>query len=113
MSIQRKKLTTEQIKLSALEVGQALRGKYVGCGPREITDRETGELKTVIQHSWERVDENLKGTGHRYSFIEDRGYAMAHADAMVKEGNVVEIVKLEPKKLQVGQVNQYDIFALS
>lgn len=97
-----KKATTEIVKL---EPGDKIQGKYVGknTGPR--IDKQTGEEKELTRLFFQRDDET------KFILFEDGGLRNAMANAMVNEGDWLEIEKHEKTSIGGGRsVNQYDIY---
>lgn len=108
----RKKLTVAKVDLANQEPGFSIRGMYVGQvigAPFKDVDKKTGEI----------VEKSLtfavfQGTnGDRFKVIADAGLKSALLDAMVKEKDLVEVVKLKKESIGKGRtMNQYDIFAV-
>jgi hypothetical protein len=109
---QKKKLTVRKIDLANEKEGFTFAGKFVGTvlsAPFKHVDQETGEIfEKQLTHA---VFEDDKA--ERFSVIQDAGLRSAMGDAMVKEGDKIEVVKLSKAKLKGGRtMNQYDIFAV-
>lgn len=92
-----------------LEVGQSIRGKYLGHFDKEIPNRETGELRDVRIFSFE------DGEGEAFSLSGGIGLKQALEDAQVTEGDLVEIERLENRKNRngKGETSTYEIFQLN
>lgn len=100
------KLTTE---IRKLEVGQAVKVKYVGQTEREWHDRAADETRLLKTH----IFEDLLSPGVRFGMFEDAGLKNAIDNALVKEGTLLEIVKREKATLANGRTcNQYDVYSL-
>lgn len=100
-----KKRSTTIIKPSKLEVGDTvIEGNYFGTRTREITDRDSGELKQL-------TDLLFKKDGQVFAIPQDSGMKVSFSDSRVKEGELVKMVKLDQIKNNRGQpLNQYDIY---
>lgn len=97
-----KKVTAEIIKM---KVGQTIEGKYVGKKTAPWLDKMTGEETELTRLYFEKDD------GTKFIVFEDGGLRNAMANAMVNEGDFIQVEKLE--KVDIGQgrtSNQYDIF---
>ncbi len=109
----RKKISVTQIKLSDQEVGFTFQGKFKGIvmgQPFSKVDQKTGEVVTANLRLVVMEDEN----GERIAYVADAGLIGGLEAAMVKEGDKIEVEKLEKVKLTKGRtMNQYDIFSLS
>lgn len=112
-TLKRKKISVRSVKLSDMEVGFTFSGKYIGISqgqPFNTVDNKTGEVitKTIPSIIMEDAE------GNRTAYLADTGLRQAFNDAMVKENQTVEVVKLEKTKLSKGRtMNQYDIFAIN
>lgn len=110
--MERKKLTVKRIDLAQQKTGFTFSGKFIGTvlsNPFKHVDQETGEI--TERQLTQAVFEDDKA--ERFSVIQDAGLKSALADAMVKEGMKVEVVKLEKAKLKGGRtMNQYDVFSV-
>lgn len=98
-----KKVSVEILKLEPSESAEGtLKGKTTG----PWTDKATGEERELTRLHFERED------GSKFIIFEDGGLRNAMANAMVKEGDFIRIVKGEKTPMGGGRtVNQYDIFA--
>jgi hypothetical protein len=109
---QKKKLTVKKIDLANEKTGYAFSGKFIGTvlsAPFKQVDQVTGEI--VEKQLTQAIFEDEKA--ERFSVIQDAGLRSAMGDAMVKEGDKIEVVKLEKSKLKGGRtMNNYDIFAV-
>lgn len=109
----RKKISVKSVRLSDMEPGFTFNGKYVGQvlgSPFQAVDQKTGEVVTKQIPSIVMEGPN----GERTAYLADTGLRQAFTDAMVKEGQEIEVVKLEKVKLTKGRtMNSYDIFALN
>lgn len=102
----RKKISTEIVKLSDLEVGEEIEGTFLGNTDRPWLDRQTGEEKTITQALFEKAD------GSRFMAFLDAGAKNALSSSGVTKGDYIVLQKLEMKDLGGGRrVNQYDVFA--
>lgn len=102
----RKKISAEIIKLSDLEVGAEIEGKFMGTNERPWLDKQTGEEKVITQGLFEREN------GERFVVFMDSGAKNAVSAAGVAKGDYIVLQKLEMKDLPGGRrVNQYDVFA--
>lgn len=107
--IQRRKLNARIVKLSDLEPGEKVVGKYLGQSERPWLDKETGEEKIITQFLFEE-----SGSDARFMVFGDAGFKNTFSSAGVTKDDVIEIEKLEMKDLGGGRrVNQYDIYQLS
>lgn len=77
----------------------------------ENTDEDTGEVKARYTLIFEKLD----GSGEKFQVWETAGLRGAIEMNDVQEGDAVKIVHLGkvPRSSGKGEVNQYDIFALS
>lgn len=107
----RKKISVTQVKLSDQPEGFTFGGKFVGMteGKPFFVQDDRGELKeSRLTHF---VFEDDKG--ERTAFVGDKGLVNGFETALVKEGDLLEIVKLPKTKLTRGRtMNQYDIFSV-
>lgn len=111
MAQNKRKISVTTIKLSDQPTGYTFGGIYKGIvlgANFQQVDSKTGEVVTKqMRHV---VFEN---NGNRTAFVADTGLVQTLETAMVKEGDSLEIVKLEKVKLSKGRtMNQYDIFAV-
>lgn len=107
MEYTRKKKLTFQIKDQ--KVGESIIGVYEGkADPKEMIDKKTGEAREVTLIMFHEK----KNPDDKFGVWLNAGLKNALEWSGVSEGDFIEIVKLEPKKLEVGTVNQYDIFQL-
>lgn len=111
-TVTRKKLTVAKVDLANQEPGFSIKGMYVGQvvgAPFKDVDKKTGE---VIEKSLTFAVFSNKD-GDRFKVIADAGLKSSLLDAMVKEKDLVEIVKLKKESIGKGRtMNQYDIFAI-
>lgn len=107
-TILRKKLSVAKIDLAKQPAGFSFKGKYLGTSESEPFQKVIkGEIvtKTITFAIFE--DEQ----GNRFKVSRDQGLRTALADAMVKEGQTIEIVKLDKVSLKGERtMNQYDVF---
>lgn len=108
----RKKLTVTSIEMAKQPAGFTFKGKFLGrtqSQPFQELNEKTGEIVTKTLTF--AIFEDDKGD--RFKVIQDAGLKSSLDDAMVKEGQAIEVVKLEKKSLKGARsMNQYDIFAL-
>lgn len=96
--------TREIVKFSQLN-GKALIGTVTGKRERELTDSETGELKTIKD-----LCMNNYPDGTRIAVAIDAGLRVALSTSDVQNGELIKITKGEPMDLGNGKkVNQYNI----
>lgn len=107
----RKKLSVQKIDLAKQPAGYILKGKYCGTSESEPFEKVIkGEV--VTKKLTFAIFEDEKGD--RFKVIQDQGLRTALADAMVKQGQQIEVVKLEKSDISGGRtMNQYDVFDLS
>lgn len=111
MTVQFKKQNTTRIKLSKLKVGETVKGMFSHVRDSEITDKDTGELKTVQEYVSFKIDEAGKKIDEKFVFIGDAGLKTSWNDAEVKEGQIFMIEKEEQAELTGGRrVNQYGVY---
>lgn len=80
-------------------------GTFTGTREREVTDRDTGELKTITDIC---LDEY--GSNRKIAVARDAGLRVAFSSADVKEGELVKIVKEGQTDLGGGKrVNNYNV----
>jgi len=110
----RRKVSVRQVKLSEQEEGFTFSGIFKGFTAGTTftqIDPKTGEVNEKQLKSMVLED---KETKERTAFLADRGLEGAIQDSMVKEGDWIEIVKLEKVNLSKGRtMNQYDVYQLS
>ena len=100
-----KKISTDIIKLSDLDVGARVEGTFVGKTTGPWTDKMTGEISELTRVFFQREN------GSKFLVFEDAGLRNAMANAMVKEGDFIVIEKMEQVDIGNGRrSNQYDIF---
>lgn len=88
-----------------MEPGDTLEGKYLTQTTGPWLDKATGEEKELTRLFFEMEN------GEKVIIFQDGGLRNAMSNAMVKEGDVIRIEKLEKAPLHGGRsVNQYDIF---
>lgn len=108
-TLKRQKITAEILKLSDLEVGSKVVGRYLGQATRPWLDKKTGEEKVITQCFFENIDTNA-----RFTVFADAGFKNAMVTSGVRDNTMLEVVKLEPLVLDANRtVNQYDIFELT
>ena len=101
----RKKITTDIIKAADMKTGEKVEGVYKGFTERPWLDKADGEEKMIPQFAFERADKS------RFLLMGDAGLKNAIFNSGVKEGDDIEIVKLDKVDLGGGKrVNQYEIF---
>lgn len=112
-NVTRKKISVKTVKLSDQPTGFTFGGRYKGeiiGKPFSVVNEKTGEIeqRTMTQMVFEDPT-----TNERTSYVADAGLRNAIEQAMVKEGALIECVKLEKVKLTKGRtMNQYDLFEL-
>lgn len=108
----RKKISVRNVKLSDMPTNFTFRGIYRGTvlgAPFSKVDPKTFEVVTKQLQSV--VMEDLEG--NRTAYLADMGLTQSLNNAMVQDGSIIEVVKLEKANLSKGRtMNQYDIFAL-
>lgn len=107
-----KEYTRKKISVPIIKIGDdgLLRGVLLGTRTTDIMDKETGELKEVSVLMFSPEPES----DERFQMLADRGLVNALKWADVKDGDFIEVQKLEKKDLGGGKtVNQYDVFQLS
>ncbi len=83
-----------------------LLGRFLGSRDQELTDKNSGELKTVPALYFELADHT------RVCVLANSGLMSALRDAFVEPNDVIEISWLGKVDLDGGRtVNQYDIYA--
>lgn len=107
----RRKISVKSVKLSDQPEGFTFAGKFIGTvqGQPFTTIDVKGEITEKVLTSV--ILENEKQ--ERIAYLADKGLVGGITEAMVKEGDTIEIVKL--KKVNIGKgrtMNQYDIFAV-
>lgn len=106
-----RKVTVRKINLTEQEPGFAFEGKFLGLAtgaPFQAVDPKTNEVydKSLTSAIFE------DDAGERFSVIQDAGLRSAMSDAMIKEGDLIRVVKLPKAQLSRGRtMNQYDIYA--
>lgn len=107
----RKKLNAVTVKLSDKEPGYEFKGKFLGFSdgqPFNQIDEKTGE---IITKSLKLA--TFENNGERVAYIADKGLQDALTSSMVKEGQEIEVVKLDKVKLPKGRtMNQYDVYSV-
>lgn len=107
-----KKISVRQINLTKEKAGYTFEGRLVGTAlgaPFSKVDEKTGQVFT--QQMTFCIFEDKDGS--RFKVNQDKGLQTAMIDGLVKEGDVIQVVKLE--KVDIGKghtMNQYDIYAL-
>lgn len=106
----RKKLSVQKIDLAKQPAGYAFKGKYCGTSQSEPFSKVIkGEVVTKTLTF--AIFEDDKGD--RFKVIQDQGLRTALADAMIKENQTIEVVKLDKSDISGGRtMNQYDVFSL-
>lgn len=103
--VTRRKITTDIVKM---KVGETVRGKYIGTTTGPYIDRATGEESELTRVFFERPD------GSKFLLFQDGGLRNALANAMVSEGDLIEIEKLEKVSIGNGRTaNNYDIYQIT
>ena len=109
MSKTLKRAAKLSVEIRPFEIGQSFQARWIGRTAMEKEDAETGEVKTMHLAVFEEID-----TKTRFGVFENYGLRQAISSAMVKEGEAIEVVRLEKAELKGGRtVNQYDVFALT
>lgn len=105
-AMNRKKISVDNIKLSDQPVGYTFSGIYKGqvlSAPFINEDGESKQLTSVV------FDKN----GNRTAYLADKGLLQTLSEALVTEGMLIEVVKLEKAKLKGGRtMNQYEVYEL-
>lgn len=100
-----KKASTPILKL---KVGDEIEGKLIGRTTAPTVDKKTGEESELTRLFFE------KDNGEKFIIFEDGGLRNGLANAMVKEGDYLKIIKLEKSDIGQGRtVNNYDIYVAS
>lgn len=100
-----RKVSVEIVKLSKKETGEFVEGTYTGRSTGPYIDKTTGEETELVRLQFTRDD------GSKFIIFEDGGLRNAMANAMVKEGDWIRIVKMDQVEIGNGRrSNQYDIF---
>jgi len=108
MSLNFKAQTVERIKLSTLEEGQTVVGKFLKVKTRPLIDRETGEIRNIKEYVFHKHKEGNEFTEQKFLFIGDAGLNMAWYDAEVEPNQIFRVTKQPKKDLDDGNsVNQY------
>lgn len=104
----RKKLVVpDMLKVKA---GEKFRGVYLKKENIEVLDKKTGELKPVPRLTFQRAPNSEA----KFFLLADKGLMTALSWCDVKEGDFIEVEKLEKKDIGGGRtVNQYDVYQLS
>ena len=109
-----KKRNITLIKAKQFEIGMTVVGKFEKIKDREITDRETGEMKTIKDVIFMAVDNTMKpfniAQGDKFGIVQDAGLKVMLSSSDVIEGDIVKITKLEKTENSRGQqLNQYEV----
>lgn len=108
----RKKISTRKVDLANQKPGFTWQGRYMGLvdgTPFQDIDKKTGEVITKTLKT--AIFEDAKA--ERTAMIADKGLQSALTEAMVSEGQWIEVVKLEKQQISKGRsMNQYDVFAI-
>jgi len=111
-NVTRRLISTKNIQLSKKEPGFSFSGKYTGTvqgAPFTEVDQKTGE---VIEKRMTFCVFECPNLG-RFKVNQDKGLLSAITDAMVVEGDWIEVVKLDKVSLSKGRtMNQYDVFSI-
>lgn len=99
------KRTCDVIKLSKLEEGAEVVGRYSHQRERELTDKATGLVKMVPEFVL------LADNGDKFSFLGDSGFVSEFHNADIKENELMKIIKGPQVDIGGGKrVNQYEIY---
>lgn len=99
------KVSVDVVKLSDLKTGDSIEGTFNGRTTGPWIDKQTGEQSELVRLHFTRED------GTKFITFEDGGLRNAMANAMVKEGDYLKIVKCEQVSIGGGRKsNQYDLF---
>lgn len=106
---EKKKLSVESIRIAKEKAGFKFTGKFLGAVKGEPFTKATPTGELVTKQLEFAVFE--KDDGNRFQVIRDKGLLDAMISAMVKEGQKIEVVKLEKADIGNGRtMNRYDIF---
>lgn len=104
----RKKLVVPD--MLKIKTGEKFRGVFLKKETIEVMDKKTGELKGVPRLTFLRNPNSEE----KFFFLADRGLITALSWCDVKEGDFIEVEKLDKKDIGGGRtVNQYDIYQLN
>lgn len=109
------KLTVEKLDLVKKDSGFAFSGIYVGTGESAPFMMKSQDSEEMIEKTLQfTIFKYLPGEGEgRFQVITDKGLEKALLEGLVKEGDMVEIVKLDKIQLKGGRTfNQYDLYKL-
>lgn len=102
---ERKKLNPTR---SLLNVGQNVKCEYVGKYEKEGMNPETGEITKFLVYKFKDLE-----TGHDFTLRGSVGLRQALEDAMVEEGQAIEISRMpDVKNAKGGTKSVYDIFSV-
>jgi hypothetical protein len=97
-----KKISVERIKL---EPGDEIQATLTGRSTVPWTDRKTGKVKDLTRLHFTRED------GTKFLLNEDAGLRGCLADADVKDGTFIKLIKGYKSDLEGGHtVNNYEVF---
>jgi hypothetical protein len=103
----RRKISVKNEKLSDKPAGFSFQGKYVGqakSAPFTDDDGEEKQLTSVIMEA---------AGGERTAYLADKGLLQTLSEALVKEGDMIEVVKGEKVSIGKGRtMNTYEVFAI-
>lgn len=89
-----------------MEPGDTFEGTFKGRTEGPWVDKTTGEEKSLVRLHFTRED------GTKAILFEDGGLRNSLANAMVKEGDFIRLVKGEKSSLGGGRtVNQWDVYS--
>ena len=112
MAITRKKRAVETKKL---EIGQKVLARLLGMGSRQWKNPDTGVDQTAPTYIFLELSEKagnlvVPAEPIRFALYQDAGLRSAFESALVVDGDVLEIERLEKTTTRSGfQVNQYDV----
>jgi hypothetical protein len=103
---QERKLKKISVDVVKPEAGDKIEGTLKGKTTGPWIDKTTGEQKELTRIHFERDD------GSRFVIFEDAGLKNALSNAMVQDGQYVQLVKGEKLEMNGGRsVNQWEVFA--
>lgn len=102
---ERKKLNPTR---GLLKVGESVKCEYIGKYEKEGMNPETGEVTNFLVYKFKNLE-----SGHDFTLRGSVGLRQALEDAMVEEGQAIEIVRQDDvKNAKGGSKSVYDIFSV-
>lgn len=106
MEVTGKRKLNQEIK--KVEIGEKVQGVFVGRQTAPWTDKKTGDTKDLTTVVFRGLNDES-----RFGVRQDAGLKKALDDAFVKEGDALELHRLEKISLGNGHtMNQWDVYAL-